>query len=37
MKMLLDFKAKVDRETFPKRQFGMKVYTQLVMIMELGW
>jgi hypothetical protein len=38
MKILLgDFSAKVGREDiFLKQQLGMKVYTKLVMIMELG-
>jgi hypothetical protein len=36
MKMLLrDFNAKVGRKTFLNRQLGMKVYTNLIMIMEL--
>jgi hypothetical protein len=36
MKILLgDFNAKVGREDFLNRQFGMKVYAKLVMIMEL--
>jgi hypothetical protein len=36
MKILLgDFNAKVDREDIFKRQLGMKVYTKLVIIMEL--
>jgi hypothetical protein len=37
MKILLgDFNVKVARKTFLNRQLGMKVYTKLVMIMELG-
>jgi hypothetical protein len=37
MKILLgNFNAKVGREDFLNRQFGMKVCTKLVMIMELG-
>jgi hypothetical protein len=36
MKILLgDFNAKVDGETFLNRQLEMKVYTKLVMTMEL--
>jgi hypothetical protein len=36
MKILLgDFNAKVGREDFLNRQLGMKVYTKLVMTMEL--
>jgi hypothetical protein len=35
--LLGDFNAKVDREDILNRQLGMKVYTKLVMIMELGW
>jgi hypothetical protein len=36
MKILLgDFTAKVGSEDFLNRQLGMKVYTKLVMIMEL--
>jgi exonuclease III len=37
MKILLgDFNAKVGREDFLNRQFKMKVFTKLVMIMELS-
>jgi hypothetical protein len=37
MKILLgDFNAKVGREDFLNRLLGIKVYTKLVMIMELG-
>jgi hypothetical protein len=37
MKMLLgDFNAKVERKTFLNLQLGMKGYTKLVMIIELG-
>jgi hypothetical protein len=37
MKILLgDFNAKVGKEDFLNRQFGMIVYAKLVMIMELG-
>jgi exonuclease III len=37
MKILLgDFNAKVGKEDILNRQLGMKVYTKLVMIMELG-
>jgi hypothetical protein len=35
MKILLDFHAKVYREDIFNRQFGMKAYTKLIMIMEL--
>jgi exonuclease III len=36
MKILLgDFNAKVGREDFLNRQLGIKVYTKLVMTMEL--
>jgi hypothetical protein len=36
MKILLgNFNAKVGREDFLNQQLGMKVYTKLVMIMEL--
>jgi hypothetical protein len=36
MKILFgDLNATVDREDFLNRQLGMKVYTKLVMIMEL--
>jgi hypothetical protein len=36
MKMLLgDFIAKVGTEDFLNKQLGMKVYTKLIMIMEL--
>jgi hydroxypyruvate isomerase len=34
--LLEDFNAKVSRKIFLNRQLGMKVYTKLVMIMELG-
>jgi hypothetical protein len=33
--LLGDFNAKVGRETFSNQQLGMRVYTKLVMIMEL--
>jgi hypothetical protein len=33
--LLVDFNAKVGTEDFLNRQLGMKVYTKLVMIMEL--
>jgi hypothetical protein len=36
MKILLgDFSDKVDREDFSNQQLGMRVYTKLVIIMEL--
>jgi hypothetical protein len=36
MKILLgDFSAKINKETFLNRQLGMKIYTKLLMIMEL--
>jgi hypothetical protein len=35
MKMLLDFNAKAGREDILNQQLEMKVYTKLVMIMEL--
>jgi hypothetical protein len=34
--LLADFNAKVGREDILNRQLGMKVYTKLKMIMELG-
>jgi hypothetical protein len=38
MKILLgDFNAKVGREAIFKSTLGVKVYTKLVMIMELEW
>jgi hypothetical protein len=33
---LEDFSVKVRKENFLNRQLGMKVYTKLEMIMELG-
>jgi exonuclease III len=37
MKILLgDFNAEVGKEDISNRQLGMKVYTKLVMTMELG-
>jgi hypothetical protein len=36
MKIMLDFNAEVGRNFFLNLQLGMKVYTKLVMIMELG-
>jgi hypothetical protein len=33
--LIVDFSAKVDREEFLSQEFGMQVYTELVMIMEL--
>jgi hypothetical protein len=37
MKILLgDFSAKVDRENIFNWEWGMKVYTKLVMIMEMS-
>jgi hypothetical protein len=33
--LLGDFNAKVGREDFLNQELGMKVYTKLVMIMEL--
>jgi hypothetical protein len=35
MKILLDFNVKVGREDILNRQLETKVYTKLVMIMEL--
>jgi hypothetical protein len=34
--LLQEFNAKVGREDILNRQFGLKVYTKLVMIVELG-
>jgi hypothetical protein len=35
MKILLDFNTEVGRKDFSNQQLGMKVYTKLIMIMEL--